>query len=245
MDKYLFEHPEIWERTNGERFDREPRFLAELFARHGPVERVLDVGCGTGGHLDHLSRLGYSVAGVDLNERMVDHARRLRPHLRIVVADMRELPFVDEFDAVTCLCTTFAYNTTNEDVVRALDCFWRALRPGGLVVIDVFNPIRLIESRGYLEQKEQVWEEFGLRYVTAHAIDERRQLQIATQTVFRLDGGESLRRDVTEYRLFFPQELRHFLETSGFTLVDLLGGFDLGARDLDGSRLVAIARKAP
>ena len=76
VDKYLFDHPEIWEQNNQPRFDREPAFLAEVFRRYGSVERVLDVGCGTGGHLDRLSRLGLTGTGVDLNERMLDYARR-------------------------------------------------------------------------------------------------------------------------------------------------------------------------
>ena len=130
-----------------------PPFLAEVFGRYGSVERVLDVGCGTGGHLDRLSQLGFTGTGVDLNERMVDYACTARPHLRFDAADMRALPFDNEFDAVVCLCTTFSsHNTTNEDVVTALGCFHRVLRSGGLVVIDVFNPIRLIQTRGYLEE---------------------------------------------------------------------------------------------
>jgi len=244
VDKYLFDHPEIWEQNNQSRFDREAPFLVEVFGRYGSVERVLDVGCGTGGHLDRLSQLGFTGTGVDLNERMVDFARRARPHLEFHAADMRALPFDDEFDAVLCLCTTFSYNTTNEDIITSLACFHRALRSGGLVVIDVFNPIRFIETRGYLEEIESVWESFNLRYVTAHDIDEARQLQIATQSVFRLDDRELLQSDVTEFRLFFPQELRYFLETSAFRFLRFYGGFDAESSSLDGTRLIAVAQKS-
>ena len=59
VDKYLFDHPEIWEQNNQPRFDREPAFLAEVFRRYGSVERVLDVGCGTGGHLFFPQELRY------------------------------------------------------------------------------------------------------------------------------------------------------------------------------------------
>jgi SAM-dependent methyltransferase len=243
VEKYLFDHPEIWEQNNQSRFDREPPFLAEVFRRYGFVERVLDVGCGTGGHLDRLSQLGFTGAGVDLNERMLDYARTARPHVPFYAADMRALPFDDEFDAVVCLCTTFAYNTTNEDVVAALGCFHRALRSGGLVIIDVFNPIRFIQTRGYLEEIEQVWDSFNLRYVTAHDIDEVRQIQIATQSVFRIDDRQLVQSDVTEFRLFFPQELRYFLETNAFRFLRFYGGFDVEGTSLDGTRLIALAQK--
>jgi SAM-dependent methyltransferase len=243
VDKYLFDHPEIWEQNNQPRFDREPPFLAEVFRRYGSVERVLDVGCGTGGHLDRLSRLGLTGTGVDLNERMLDFARAARPHLQFHAADMRALAFEGEFDAVVCLCTTFSYNTTNEDVVTALGCFHRALRSGGLVIIDVFNPIRFIQTRGYLEEIEQAWESFNLRYVTAHDIDEARQVQIATQSVLTLDDRRLVQRDVTEFRLFFPQELRYFLETNAFRFLSFYGAFDLESTSLDGTRLIVVAQK--
>lgn len=243
VDKYLFDHPEIWEQNNQARFDREPPFLAEVFRRYGSVKHVLDVGCGTGGHLDRLSRLGFEGTGVDLNERMLNHARATRPHIQFHACDMRALPFEDEFDAVVCLCTTFSYNTTNEDVVAALGCFHRSLRNGGLVVIDVFNPIRLIKTRGYLEEIEQVWESFNLRYVTSHDIDEARQVQIAAQSVYRIDDGQLAQSDVTQFRLFFPQELRYLLETNGLRVLGFYGDFDMERTSLDGTRLIAVAQK--
>jgi SAM-dependent methyltransferase len=243
VDKYLFDHPEIWEQNNQSRFDREPPFLADVFRRYGSVQSVLDVGCGTGGHLDRLSRVGFTGTGVDLNERMLDYARIARPHLRFQAADMRSLPFEDDFDAAVCLCTTFSYNTTNEDVVTALRCLHRALRPGGLVIIDVFNPIRLIQTRGYLEEIEQDWGSLNLRYVTAHDIDEFRQVQIATQSVFRIDNRQLVQSDVTEFRLFFPQELRYFLETNAFRFLRFYGDFDVESTSLDGTRLIAVAQK--
>ena len=52
--------------------------------------------------------------------------------------------------------------------------------------------------------------------MTAHDIDEARQIQIATQSVFRIDDRQLVQSDVTEFRLFFPQELRYFLETNAF-----------------------------
>ncbi|WP_426573051.1 methyltransferase domain-containing protein [Aquihabitans sp. McL0605] len=45
--------------------------------RLGPVDgqRVLDVGCGTGGTTRELARRGADAVGVDLSERMIAHAR--------------------------------------------------------------------------------------------------------------------------------------------------------------------------
>ena len=71
INKYYFDHPEIWEgiSRNIGRFKREPKFLINIFKKYGKVWKILDVGCGTGSHLYELSKFGFSSLGVDLNKR--------------------------------------------------------------------------------------------------------------------------------------------------------------------------------
>ncbi|MFN7946317.1 MAG: methyltransferase domain-containing protein [Blastocatellia bacterium] len=94
--------------------------------------RLLDIGCGTGGNLDHLKRYG-RMHGVDLSPLALDCSRR-RGHERVMFATANELPFASEsFDLVTAL-----------DVIEHLDDdtgglkeIHRVLRPGAPAVIFV------------------------------------------------------------------------------------------------------------
>ncbi len=52
---------------------------------------------------------------------------------------MRKLPYRGEFDALICMFTAFNYMLTDEDVNEALACFYRALKQGGICVIDAMN----------------------------------------------------------------------------------------------------------
>jgi SAM-dependent methyltransferase len=91
--------------------------------------RVLDVPCGTGRHVAALTALGYDVLGVD-NDPAVSPA---------VVLDLRELESLPrDFDAVINMWASFGYfgAKTNEDVLAS---FQRRLRPGGRLVLDLFN----------------------------------------------------------------------------------------------------------
>lgn len=55
-------------------------FLAFIPAYLGqPGSRVLDLGCGPGDYVDHLSRLGYDATGIDPSAEMI---RRARVHQR-------------------------------------------------------------------------------------------------------------------------------------------------------------------
>jgi demethylmenaquinone methyltransferase/2-methoxy-6-polyprenyl-1,4-benzoquinol methylase len=67
-----------------------------------PDARVLDVGCGTGSHLERYSRSGCRVAGVDTSIAMLTEARRrLGSRALLLAADAEALPFAESvFDLV-------------------------------------------------------------------------------------------------------------------------------------------------
>jgi SAM-dependent methyltransferase len=102
--------------------------------------RLLDVGCGTGKSFLPLLRRGYDVTACDISPAMVERARaKVGPGeaARIVVADMRALPWRGAFDLVTCLDDALNYLLTEADLQAALRSMSAALRPGGVAVFDV------------------------------------------------------------------------------------------------------------
>lgn len=110
------------------------RTEADVAFLHGALplpayQRVLDVPCGSGRHVRALSELGYDVLGVD-NDPAVSPA---------VLCDLRELDVLaTDFDAVINMWASFGYfrADVNELVLASLA---RRLRPGGRVVLDLFN----------------------------------------------------------------------------------------------------------
>src|SRR4051812_15095542 len=78
---------------------------------------------------------------------MVQVARRRLglPAERVFVADMRRLPALPHFDAVTCLDDSVNYLLTEGDVRAMFAGMGRALRPGGLLAFDL-NSLRTYGS---------------------------------------------------------------------------------------------------
>ena len=118
-------------------------FLHDIFERHGSVESVLDVACGTFYIDEGLLDRGYEVVGCDVSLPMLDAARQnLRQAGReaeLLQEDMREVDLSRRFDAVICLGTAFNYLYAEEDWRRALQRFRDHLRPQGLLVLDLTN----------------------------------------------------------------------------------------------------------
>ena len=110
--------------------------LHELVQVRAPGARtLLDVACGTGRHLEHL-RSWYDVEGVDLDEGLLEVARRKLPGVPLEAADMRELALGRRFDVVTCLFSSIGYAGSPEGLRTAVGAMARHVAPGGLLIVE-------------------------------------------------------------------------------------------------------------
>ncbi len=121
------------------------RLLADAALLPLAGRRVLDVGCGDGGVLRDLVRLGAAPSdlnGVDLLDDRVQRARELTPGASIDLADAQALPFAQgQFDLVLgfTLLSSVLDSAARSRVAGEMA---RVCRPGGFVVLYDFwlNP---------------------------------------------------------------------------------------------------------
>jgi SAM-dependent methyltransferase len=118
----------------------------EVRARKADATSLLDVACGTGGHLLHL-RNDFSVSGVELDPSMLDVARRRLPGVELHAGDMRTFGLGRRFDAVTCLFSAVGYMLRREDLDLTMATMARHLAPGGVLVVEPwFHPDQWFEG---------------------------------------------------------------------------------------------------
>jgi ubiquinone/menaquinone biosynthesis C-methylase UbiE len=124
-------------RSQGKDYAAEARRIHELIGqfKRSPGNRLLDVACGTGGHLEHW-RTQYDVEGLDLEEGMVAYARRRYPQIPIHQASMIDFVLPDRFDAITCLFSAIGYVLTVENLGCTLANLARHLQPGGVLLVE-------------------------------------------------------------------------------------------------------------
>jgi SAM-dependent methyltransferase len=96
---------------------------------------LLDVGCGTGGHLAHL-RSHYRAEGLDLDEGLLRIARERYPDAAFHHGEMTAFDLGRRFDAVTCLFSAIGYVATEDALRRTIANFARHLRPGGVALVE-------------------------------------------------------------------------------------------------------------
>ncbi len=115
--------------------------LIDRYVPAGEGQKILMVGCGTGGNLRLLQHKGKLFA-LDFSWDAVSRAKQRR-QAEISQASAMALPFADEtFDYVTCLAVFYHRGVTDD--LAAMREAWRVCKPGGMFVSTdpAFNFVR-------------------------------------------------------------------------------------------------------
>jgi len=94
---------------------------------------VLDAGCGTGRLAQELDRRGVEVVGVDADESMIAAARRRRPDLAWVIADIGDLELDRTFDVVAMAGNVPLFTPAGTEAALVAGCARHVAPEGALV----------------------------------------------------------------------------------------------------------------
>lgn len=101
---------------------------------------LLDIACGTGSHLKHLSA-SFKCEGLDLDEGLLEIARSNLPNVPLHAGDMTCFDLGRKFDVVTCLFSSIGYVQTQDGLDRAFAQFAAHTAPGGMLLVEPwFSP---------------------------------------------------------------------------------------------------------
>jgi len=110
--------------------------IEQIVLAHNPSARsLLDVACGTGKHLEHLSST-FETAGVDADEGMLELARARLPEVPLTLADMRGFDLGRRFDVVTCLFSAIGFAHDLDELGQAAATLARHVADGGILLLE-------------------------------------------------------------------------------------------------------------
>jgi SAM-dependent methyltransferase len=218
---------------------------------------ILELGCGTGRVLAPLLDVGHTITGVDISPvllevarektRNTQHATRCTLHQ----ADLRTFDLPDKtFAFAFCTSNTLMHLTTQADQLAVLRNAHRHLRPGGLLLIDLFNPdvARLHTVNGIMELADQ-WDEpaTGAQVIkwSVRTVDWAEQLQETLFIYEEILPDGATRRTACPFiiRFLWRGEAELLLQSAGFTVAEVWGDFDGAPYHTGSDHLILLARK--
>jgi ubiquinone/menaquinone biosynthesis C-methylase UbiE len=136
FDHKCAQHYDEWyQRPGGAQVLQMERELIKRYLDPRPGERILDIGSGTGIHLEWFRDLGLQVTGLDASPYMLERARsRLRESVDLHIGWAEHLPFEDNEFELSALINTLEFV---EDPEKALAEAFRVTRRR--VVLGVLN----------------------------------------------------------------------------------------------------------
>jgi SAM-dependent methyltransferase len=208
-------------------YEKECDFIEEVFQRHLLIKpvKILDVGCGTGGHLVHLARRGYEVVGIDKSEHMVQIAeekiRKYNLRAKVIVADVLDFNLDEKFDACISMFAVMSYIIKTDDIIKAFKNVRRHLKLGGLFIFDYWYGPAVLTIRP--SGRVKVVERNGIKLIRTvmPELDTFNHIQKSNYYLMAIKDGMVIDevREVHVLRYLFPQELIHYLNEAGFKVL--------------------------
>ncbi|HEV3153882.1 MAG TPA: class I SAM-dependent methyltransferase [Candidatus Baltobacteraceae bacterium] len=187
-------------RALGKDYEKEAAHVREIVEQRcrSGGNALLDVGCGTGRHLEYL-REHFTCEGLDVERTMLDIARDRNPDVPFHLGDMMGFNLGKRFDAIVSLFGAIGTMPNVGRLDQTLQTFARHLRPGGVVIVEPWL-------------RPEDWKDGS---VHALYVDEP-DLKVARMSVSRRDGNVSILN--FHYMVASRDGIRTFTEPHRLTL---------------------------
>lgn len=112
--------------------------------------RILDIGCGPGFYTERLAKLGHACTGIDFSPAAITYARQIAEEQGLnctyLQADATATDYGNSYDLVC-----FLYGELNafkpDAMCNVLQRAWKALKPGGHLILEMFE-IKFLQQLG-------------------------------------------------------------------------------------------------
>lgn len=197
---------------------------------------ILDIGAGTGHHMNLFKKKGYNIKGIDMSKAMVEKAKKRYPSLDIQQGNVLDTMNYQEntFTNINCLYFTIYYIKDKRTFFH--NCFqW--LKPGGYLSLHLVNrnkfnpilnsadPLHLVSPQKYAKQRitNSIVKFNDFQYKADFKLHNEKE-QARFEEVFKDDKTGHIRKN--EHIFYMPTQ-KDILSIAKDTGFNLLGKIDM------------------
>ena len=111
-----------------------------------------------------LAKAGWALTVVDYTDEMVEEDKKRLPGVTVEKADLKDLPYENQFECIFVIGRVFTHMLTSADVNQALQSLHSSRKPGGILFFD-----------NYESSKIQVTNYFNVSYHSRRSINKDRE----------------------------------------------------------------------
>jgi len=211
-------------------YSGESRFISELIRKFKQGDkksiRILDLGCGTGGHSIELAGMGYRVEGADISEEMLEIAREKTKEKNLDITYFNESfqssdNIGGEYDVILIMFAGINYLTRYEDLASALKNIESLLSDDGIFIFDFWNGNAVIDSFSAEREKRITWNNKEIIRRSETNIDRIAQTSTINFHFDILEDGVLKEKFEERHivRYFFFQEMIDLLKTKRLEVI--------------------------
>ena len=196
-------------------YEKEASVVKELVERYKTSQgnSLLDVGCGTGKHLQYLTGT-FDCVGMDASEKMLEQARRNVRGAGFVQGDMVNFDLRRQFDVVLCLFSSIGFVRTHRRLGMTLKNFAGHLRTGGVAIIEPWFTKSTIKA-GYVHVLAQGTNDLKIVRVDYTGVKGNMTVLDERIVVAERNKGIATYKDRMVMGLFEQEEFLRLMERAG------------------------------
>jgi SAM-dependent methyltransferase len=217
-----------------------------IVAPGSQYQNLIDLGCDPGIYAEEFYKAGYQVTGMDISKRSIEYARNSAQEKSLLITyycqNFLTLDFKEQFDIATLIYFDFCTLPTS-DRATTLKNIYEALRPGGLMIIEIHTPQQFF---GQEEYRSWAYAEKGFYCAEPHLLLDSFYRYDEQNTI--LDQHIIITRDDVKcinvwHHTFTRDEFTHDLNSAGFNVKSLYGNMMGSDYCENGKEMCFVAQK--
>ena len=125
-------------------YKAEVAYFYKIFKTYKNIQTInlLDVGCGTGGHLKYFLRYFKNIYGLDPNKPMINIAKsKLGSEAKFFVKPIQEFKYKPVFNLITSFNSALNYVVGYDELLKSMKNIYSSLSEKGVAVLQLHNCI--------------------------------------------------------------------------------------------------------
>lgn len=224
------------------------QWLAAAYDILEPV-KILDIGCGTGRMLREFGTMGWETVGMEPDPDYITQALLVAEEFKNVTVlpeGFAGIHGTEEFNMIAAINGPFSYLVKIEDRIDTLRRMFQALKPGGLLFLDLANFLWILNNFKDRTARTATRDGKTINLVVHHFANFHNCIFTSEELFFWDDPEEGQVRinETHNFGIISLPELLYFLETQGFTKIQTYNSYKARKNEkVTGSRLMISAQK--